>query len=997
MQPFNMFTFLLFFLSIFAIFRAEAFFCDFETDLCGITQDNSDTGDWVRISYTTGRYEYRRQNLPLNDHTFGNSTGHYMFNTRRQYESIFRLVSPTQAVQSTNNNTVMCLQFWYYMQGNTAELNVYLRINSSVLGNPVWSRSGNRGSIWRAAQVQIQENSTYQVIFEGSRQWWGGESIGIDDVMIINSSCQARDDNHDVKNVSCSFETWNLCGYSQDLSDDFNWHAHNGATATIGTGPSRDHTLGSELGFYMYVETSVYPRIEGHKARLISPVWTATKFEQCIEFWYHMYGSDVGALSLYIRPVGSTLPASPAVRLVGHHTNIWLRATYVMNLTGSFELVFEAFRGSGIYGDIAIDDVLIHDAPCANKTKELIAEPLEFHKADCNFEYEDLCNYTQDIYDDFDWIRKQGPTTSRQTGPETDHTYRNEFGHYMYIEASQRRAGMTARLMTPILTNENTNTCVFFYYHMYGQRIDFLKVYKKDFGGGLPVDPLFVRHGNQGNIWKSQKVDIEGQTEYFQIVFEGSVVGNIYGDIAIDDIVFHNTSCDKVKVLSVFNSTTDCNFDDNRNNASLCGFIQSTSDDFDWQLRNGSTDSTATGPSADHTHGDTKGQYLYIEASNPRRPNERAKIVSPLIEPADHLLCFKFWYHMKGEHVGRLNVYRRLEGSMRSEWLWTINGDQSDRWIEAMLPINYYSNRDDFIETNMRIILEGVIGTGHLGDIAIDDIKLESHYCFPSDTTVVTLLACDFEAGITKCGFSQDLSDVFDWKTFNISDESQPGFVNYAIAIGRQNNFAYLNMAGRKKGDLATLATMTTTSNGTQRCLSFKYLMQGDVQQQLNVYSLDSSEALGLIGVMPNKRTSEWKKCQFELPVDQDMSKILFEGVVGFEPKGFIALDDVTINIGGCIIATTLPDNNVPSKPTVLGNDGIGVAAKLFISFTIILIFLILLAVGVMGIRRKYIKRAMQTDIRENQANIHFTKDQNVSSDLAVDNPHYEVTRLDTA
>ena len=40
---------------------------------------------------------------------------------------------------------------------------------------------------------------------------------------------------------------------------------------------------------------------------------------------------------------------------------------------------------------------------------------------DCSFE-QGLCTWTQDMTDDFNWTRSQGPTGTMMTGPIIDHT-----------------------------------------------------------------------------------------------------------------------------------------------------------------------------------------------------------------------------------------------------------------------------------------------------------------------------------------------------------------------------------------------------------------------------------------------------------------------------------------------------------------------------------------------------------------------------------------------
>lgn len=50
----------------------------------------------------------------------------------------------------------------------------------------------------------------------------------------------------------------------------------------------------------MYIEASA-PRKSGDIARLESQLYSAGEFKGlCVNFWYHMYGQDIGALDIYI-------------------------------------------------------------------------------------------------------------------------------------------------------------------------------------------------------------------------------------------------------------------------------------------------------------------------------------------------------------------------------------------------------------------------------------------------------------------------------------------------------------------------------------------------------------------------------------------------------------------------------------------------------------------------------------------------------------------------
>ena len=46
--------------------------------------------------------------------------------------------------------------------------------------------------------------------------------------------------------ASCDFEK-SICGFTQDINDNFDWTRHKGSTSSWSTGPSADYTTGAGL------------------------------------------------------------------------------------------------------------------------------------------------------------------------------------------------------------------------------------------------------------------------------------------------------------------------------------------------------------------------------------------------------------------------------------------------------------------------------------------------------------------------------------------------------------------------------------------------------------------------------------------------------------------------------------------------------------------------------------------------------------------------------
>lgn len=78
---------------------------------------------------------------------------------------------------------------------------------------------------------------------------------------------------------------------------------------------------------------------------------------------------------------------------------------------------------------------------------------------------------------------------------------------------------------------------------------------------------------------------------------------------------------------------------------------------------------------------------MYIETSWPRKPGDYARLTSPLHDPSDgNGKCLIFWYHMKGNGIGRLNVYIK-KGNNIGKAMFSESGNKGDDWNRGMVTV----------------------------------------------------------------------------------------------------------------------------------------------------------------------------------------------------------------------------------------------------------------------------------------------------------------------
>ncbi|KAL7850999.1 hypothetical protein AOLI_G00213550 [Acnodon oligacanthus] len=288
--------------------------------------------------------------------------GYYMYIEADgvHYGDSARMMSPVCSSLGTQ-----CLTFWYHMYGwaTAMALNIYKLDGNQA--TKIWSRLNNQGNSWQLAQIEVDSWGPFQIIVEGIRGSDVGSDVAWDDVTITYGKCG------DIMcRIDCDFEK-DLCTWNQLLTDVFDWTRHSGSTPTPLTGPSFDHTTGS--GHYIYIEGD--SATHGDTARLLSEECSDVQ-PQCLQFWYHMYGSSwTMGLTIYLLHGNQ---AREVWRLRENQGNIWHRALVDFTPHGNFKIIFEGRRGDNAWSDVAVDDISLHRGTC-----EAPSCPINSHYTNC--------------------------------------------------------------------------------------------------------------------------------------------------------------------------------------------------------------------------------------------------------------------------------------------------------------------------------------------------------------------------------------------------------------------------------------------------------------------------------------------------------------------------------------------------------------------------------------------------------------------------------------
>ncbi|XP_076292520.1 MAM and LDL-receptor class A domain-containing protein 1 [Lasioglossum baleicum] len=544
------------------------------------------------------------------------------------------------------------------------------------------------------------------------------------------------------------------------------------------------------------------------------------------------------------------------------------------------------------------------------------------------------------------WRAGTGMGTNWMGGPPSDYTTGTMEGGYAFLESSELPPSKDGKAKTfggllhsPQLGSTGVaGTCIMFKYALDGLSIAGLRVLihagtdefsiKKeetetgiasgnDNGTSVPsCKPYFVQPLSERVIWNGQYYTLgvwqQAQILYtypelHSVVIEGIPVdptdpARLYrGYAAVDDIDLQpGTSC-----------VGFCNFA-----GGFCDWSNDAEDDFDWTISRGSGNPT-TGPAMDSSSDrSTAGGYAYIDSSFPRRPGDRARLLSTSFPApnADAPMCLHFWFHMFGAGIGSLRLFvrhfRSMDAPLRE--IWALNGHAGNTWFVAEITV---SSLDDF-----QLVFEASVGNTGMGDIAIDEISFAQGSCpVTPPVAAPTPRDCSFEADECEWINSRD-PDRVEWERVSfqvLGPRNQRKPYSNGYTINRRNEF-FLGL-GRPRGGprssgggTAQLVSREMKGSEEPVCITFWYLMfesfidstgpsLGVLRVSIQTTGESSTESRP-VWQLYNNQGPTWSYAQVGVAEKKDFN-VVFEGTWGpNRASGSIGIDDISFYTGKCTV-----------------------------------------------------------------------------------------------
>ncbi|XP_034039515.1 MAM and LDL-receptor class A domain-containing protein 1-like isoform X2 [Thalassophryne amazonica] len=519
--------------------------CDFESGGC----------TWVNIPKKEGDDWFLAKGGfqgPPTDHTTQTPEGRFLM-------SLLQPANPTSVAQVVSEwiqlkNTPSCLTLWYHMDNReSGTLRVYKR--SEPLEQDMLFNTSTSKTSWTSFSQSLSLTKPFQLLIEAEAVNSG--HIAVDDITVTPGLCQVNETTGGF--VGCSFEN-GTCGW-EDVSDGpFQWlRLRNG---TENAGPPMDHTLGTELGWYVAVQSDRGEHI--HPATLKSPTMIQASATCTLHFYYHMHGE--GQLKVLLK---NDFRDTTLWWLSGNQGDLWSHSVVTVGRTlHDFTIMFEGSRNFNSPGHVSIDDidftnctlpepqpscpdnmftcnnrvcvdhsqVCDYSDDCGDRSDENNCEQQGMAER-CNFE-QGLCSWAESDVDTAgtEWTRLRGQEAWPKRGPPRDHTQNSAAGHFVVPGTHLNERGQTSEMLSKTLLPSSSCTVRFFVYSM-DDAASNLTIQSRIRRSGSDDTVLWLRENSESFSWQRVQLNFSS-TANSKIVFCYEHGLGHRGLVALDDISF---------------------------------------------------------------------------------------------------------------------------------------------------------------------------------------------------------------------------------------------------------------------------------------------------------------------------------------------------------------------------------------------------------------------------------------------------------------------------
>ena len=313
--------------------------CNFEDDTCDFVQGNGDDFDWKRWS---GGYDQEGV-APGEDHTFSNSSGHYMYVPPTMVEGNSKATLIGPSFLPSGQNAACNFRMWFHMHaGDITTLAVYLRDQTE--DTQLWKVDEDPEYGWLSAVMPIPATEdNWRIVIRATRSPGPEGDVAIDDLSFSTTcllggnattssptigptthttpsvcssqefqcgdlSCipkqqvcdfkpQCHDDSdEDGCRTSCTFDqpaSGDFCFWKERRKDILDWIVAVANNSEMGTdlhGPYGPSTVGHFLFLHPDPAATDFSKAD---ATLESPTWQNSVASCTLKFWLYLTG-DIG-------------------------------------------------------------------------------------------------------------------------------------------------------------------------------------------------------------------------------------------------------------------------------------------------------------------------------------------------------------------------------------------------------------------------------------------------------------------------------------------------------------------------------------------------------------------------------------------------------------------------------------------------------------------------------------------------------------------------------